>query len=148
MTEDRPNDENAGQEDNPANGEKSVDDVEEYVLALNRFVHLVEQMEWPEHFRLVEDKKQCFDVFRSYWRQRHRQRREKNERRERHMHMRFQGMSKEDVHRFFRQRFNREYFGEDDQPGLNIDPNGHEPDEEHTEASAKERQRRFRDEWA
>ena len=40
-----------------------------------------------------------------------------------------------------------EFFGDEDHPALNIDPEEHQPDEEHTDEAAKERQQRFRDEW-
>jgi hypothetical protein len=145
MTEDDAKDEHPSHEEE-RNDEESIDDMEEFVLALNRFVHLVEGMDWPEHFQLANDQKQCFHVFRTFWRQRSRQRRENSER-EGHVHMRFQGMSKGDIRRFFRNRFNREFFDDEDQSALNIDPEEHQPDEEHTDEDAKQRQQRFRDEW-
>ena len=123
-----------------------IGDMEEFVLALNRFVNLVESMDWPEYFQLAEDQKQCFHVFRTFWRQRTRQRRENSER-EGHVHMRFQGMNKGDIRRFFRNRFSREFLDEEDQSALNIDPEEHQPDEKHTDEDAKKRQQRFRDEW-
>ena len=144
MTDDENKDKaNAEDEHQDIDGEL-MDDMEEFVVALNRFVNLVNSLEWPEEFPLDVDKKQCFSVFRTFWRQRERQRRENSQRRG--MHMRFEGLNKEDLHRFFRNRFTRGFF-DDDQPELNIDPEEHQPDEEHTDEAAKERQQRFRDEW-
>tara|TARA_B100000035_G_scaffold111257_2_gene94422 strand:+ start:5832 stop:6272 length:441 start_codon:yes stop_codon:yes gene_type:complete len=145
MTDDNTKDENAPQ-DEEQNEKEMIDDMEEFVLALNRFVNLVESMDWPEYFQLADDQKQSFHVFRTFWRQRTRQRRENSER-EGHVHMRFQGMNKADIRRFFRNRFSREFFDEEDQHALNINPEEHQPDEEHTDEDAKERQQRFRDEW-
>ena len=45
-------------------------------------------------------------------------------------------MSKEDVRRFFRNRFSQ-FIGDEDHPALNIDPEEHQPDEEHTDEAAK-----------
>ena len=145
MTDDNTRDENTAQ-DKEQNEKEMIDDMEEFVLALNRFVNLVESMDWPEHFQLADDQKQCFHVFRTFWRQRTRQRRENSER-EGHVHMRFQGMNKADIRRFFRNRFSPGFFDEEDQSALNINPEEHQPDEEHTDEDAKERQQRFRDEW-
>lgn len=145
MTEDNAKDDAKSSDDAPTEEEALREDMEEFVLALNRFVHLVEGMDWPDNFQLAKDQQHCFHVFRTFWRQRMRQRRENTER-GRHDDVRFQGMSKEDVRRFFRNRFSRE-FGDEDQAALNIDPEEHQPDEEHTDEAAKERQQRFRDEW-
>tara|TARA_B100000003_G_scaffold128067_1_gene114834 strand:+ start:3125 stop:3568 length:444 start_codon:yes stop_codon:yes gene_type:complete len=146
MTEDNAKDDAKSSEDAPTEEEALMEDMEEFVLALNRFVSLVEGMDWPENFQLAKDQKHCFHVFRTFWRQRMRQRRENSER-GRHDDVRFQAMSKEDVRRFFRNRFSREFFGDEDHAPLNIDPEEHQPDEEHTDEAAKERQQRFRDEW-
>ena len=145
MTEDNAKDDAKSSDDAPTEEEALREDMEEFVLALNRFVHLVEGMDWPDNFQLAKDQQHCFHVFRTFWRQRMRQRRENTER-GRHDDVRFQGMSREDVRRFFRNRFSRE-FGDEDQAALNIDPEEHQPDEEHTDEAAKERQQRFRDEW-
>ena len=146
MTEDNAKDDAKSSDDAPTEEETLKEDMEEFVLALNRFVHLVECMDWPDNFQLAKDQQHCFHVFRTFWRQRMRQRRENSER-GRHDDVRFQAMSKEDVRRFFRNRFSREFFGDEDHPALNIDPEEHQPDEEHTDDAAKERQQRFRDEW-
>jgi len=146
MTEDNAKDDAKSSDDAPTEEEALREDMEEFVLALNRFVHLVESMDWPDNFQLAKDQQHCFHVFRTFWRQRMRQRRENTERGP-HDDVRFQGMSKEDVRRFFRNRFSREFFGDEDQAALNIDPEEHQPDEEHTDEAAKERQQRFRDEW-
>ena len=144
MSEDNTKDEAPSKdEEQPAEG-GLMEDMEEFVLALNHFVGLVKGMDWPEQFNLAEDQQHCFHVFRSFWRQRTRQRREN---RQRHEHAQFQGMNEEDVRQFFRRRFSREFFGEDGKETLNIDPEQHQPDEKHIDSEAKERQQRFRDEW-
>lgn len=104
MTEDNAKDDAKSSDDAPTEEEALREDMEEFVLALNRFVHLVEGMDWPDNFQLAKDQQHCFHVFRTFWRQRMRQRRENTER-GRHDDVRFQGMSKEDVRRFFRNRF-------------------------------------------
>ena len=55
---------------NAAKEDPSTQDMEAYVEALNRFVHQVADMEWPEQFQLDNDEKFCFSVFRTFWRQR------------------------------------------------------------------------------
>lgn len=146
MTEDNVKDKTDSSDEEAHEEEELMENMEEFVVALNRFVDLVDGMRWPEHFPLKGDQKHCFHVFRAFWRQRARQRRE-NDGRRGHVHMRFEGMSKEDIQRFFRNRFSRGVFDDDEQPTLDIDPNQHQPDEEHTDEAAKERQQRFRDEW-
>ena len=146
MTEEDAKDDAASTDENPSEDGSMMDDMEEYVKALNRFVHLVEGMDWPDSFQLAGDEKHCFQVFRTFWRQRARQHRENNERK-RHYRMNLQGMNEDDVRRFFRQRFSREFFNQEDRATLNIDPEDHQPDEKHTDQDAKERQQRFREEW-
>ena len=47
-----------------------MDNMEEFVVALNRFVNFVNSLEWPEEFPI--DQKLCLSVFRTFWRQRER----------------------------------------------------------------------------
>ena len=139
-TEDEPrkeDDAKAGIED------RSTEEMEAYVEALNRFVHQVADMDWPEQFQLDNDEKLCFSVFRTFWRQRHRQR--EQERGNRRFHMRFEGPDAEEARRFMQEKFGR-MFGDDAMP-LNIDPEDHQPDEDHVDEEAKRRQQRFQDEW-
>ena len=76
MTEDNAKDDAKSSDDVPTEEEALKEDMEEFVLALNRFVHLVEGMDWPDNFQLAKDQQHCFHVFRTFWRQRMRQRRE------------------------------------------------------------------------
>lgn len=128
---------------NAAKEGRSTEEMEAYVEALNRFVHQVADMDWPEQFQLDNDEKLCFSVFRTFWRQRHRQRGQ--ERENRRFHMRFEGPDAEEARRFMQEKFGR-MFGDDAMP-LNIDPEDHQPDEDHVDEEAKQRQQRFRDEW-
>ena len=121
----------------------STEEMEAYVEALNRFVHQVADMDWPEQFQLDNDEKLCFSVFRTFWRQRHRQR--EQARGNRRFHMRFEGPDAEEARRFMQEKFGR-MFGDDAMP-LNIDPEDHQPDEDHIDDEAKRRQQRFQDEW-
>ena len=130
--------------------ETSKDDNHEnmvaYVEALHAFSHLVATMEWPEQMDLAMDTELCVRMFRDYWRQ---------ERRHAHGSDRkhlgeagaFGAMSEEAVREFFKRRFRGRWsFSEDDEP-LSIDPEEHQPDEEHVDDAAKKRQQRFQDEW-
>ena len=140
-TEDEPrkeDDAKAGIED------RSTEEMEAYVEALNRFVHQVADMDWPEQFQLDNDEKLCFSVFRTFWRQRHRQR--EQERGNRRFHMRFEGPDAEEARRFMQEKFGR-MFGDDAMP-LDINPEGHQPDEDHVDEEAKQRKQRFQDEWS
>ena len=121
----------------------SLEDMQAFVEGLNHFVHEVSSMDWPEEFQLDNDQKFCFSVFRTYWRQRHRGRGRREQ--ERRFHMRFEGADADDIRRFMQERFGR-MFGLEDAT-LNIDPEDHQPDEEHVDEVAKDRQRRFQDEW-
>lgn len=127
----------------PADEDPSTEDMKAFLQALNRFVHEVATMDWPEQFQLDNDEKFCFSVFRTFWRQRHRQSEQRGS--NRRFHMRFEGVDADDVRRFMRDKFGH-MFGHDDAP-LNIDPEHHQPDEDHIDDEAKERQRRFQDEW-
>ena len=75
MTEDNAKDDAKSSDDVPTEEEALKEDMEEFVLALNRFVHLVEGMDWPDNFQLAKDQQHCFHVFRTLG-QRMRQRRE------------------------------------------------------------------------
>ena len=121
----------------------SLEDMQAFVEGLNHFVHEVSSIDWPEEFQLDNDQKFCFSVFRTYWRQRHRGRGRREQ--ERRFHMRFEGADADDIRRFMQERFGR-MFGLEDAT-LNIDPEDHQPDEEHVDEVAKDRQRRFQDEW-
>ena len=54
----------------------NVEGTPEFLLALNRFVLDVAEMEWPEEFPLSSDRKFCFSVFQRYWRLQMRHQRE------------------------------------------------------------------------
>ena len=127
----------------PSEEESTIRDMRGFVEALNQFVHEVASMDWPEEFQLDTDEKFCFSVFRTFWRQRHRQREQRGG--NRRFHMRFEGPDAEEARRFVREKYHH-MFGVDDLP-LDIDPEGHEPDEDHVDEEAKNRQQRFRDEW-
>ncbi len=132
------------QEENKPLNEMNAEVTPEFLLALNRFVLDVAEMEWPEEFPLSSDRKFCFSVFQRYWRLQMRHQRE-SERGNGEFHMRFEGGNKEEIRRFMQHRFGR-MFGEDE-PSLNIDPEQHDPAEEHVDERAKERQKRFQNEW-
>ena len=123
--------------------DQSTEDITAFLQALNRFVHEVASMEWPDQFKLDSDEKFCFSVFRTFWRQRHRQSEQRGA--NRRFHMRFEGADADDVRRFMREKFGH-MSGHDNEP-LNIDPEEHQPDDAHIDDEAKERQQRFRDEW-
>ena len=128
---------------NAAKEDPSTQDMEAYVEALNRLVHQVANMDWPEQFQLDNDEKFCFSVFRTFWRERHRQR--EQGRGNRRFHMRFEGPDAEEARRFMQEKFGR-MFGHDAMP-LDINPGGHQPDEDHVDEEAKQRKQRFQDEW-
>ena len=132
------------QEENKPLNEMNAEVTPEFLLALNRFVLDVAEMEWPEEFPLSSDRKFCFSVFQRYWRLQMRHQRE-SERGNGEFHMRFEGGNKDEIRRFMQHRFGR-MFGEDE-PSLNIDPEQHDPAEEHVDERAKERQKRFQNEW-
>ena len=132
------------QEENKPLNEMNAEVTPQFLLALNRFVLDVAEMEWPEEFPLSSDRKFCFSVFQRYWRLQMRHQRE-SERGNGEFHMRFEGGNKEEIRRFMQHRFGR-MFGEDE-PSLNIDPEQHDPAEEHVDERAKERQKRFQNEW-
>ncbi len=132
------------QEENEPLNEMNGEVTPEFLLALNRFVLDVAEMEWPEEFPLSSDRKFCFSVFQRYWRLQMRHQRE-SERGNGEFHMRFEGGNKEEIRRFMQHRFGR-MFGEDE-PSLNIDPEQHDPAEEHVDERAKERRERFQNEW-
>ena len=132
------------QEENEPLNEMNGEVTPEFLLALNRFVLDVAEMEWPEEFPLSSDRKFCFSVFQRYWRLQMRHQRE-SERGNGEFHMRFEGGKKEEIRRFMQHRFGR-MFGEDE-PSLNIDPEQHDPAEKHVDERAKERQKRFQNEW-
>ena len=132
------------QEENEPLNEMNAEVTPEFLLALNRFVLDVAEMEWPEEFPLSSDRKFCFSVFQRYWRLQMRHQRE-SERGNGEFHMRFEGGNKEEIRRFMQHRFGR-MFGENE-PSLNIDPEQHDPAEEHVDERAKERQKRFQNEW-
>ena len=149
MTEE--DDQNPGEDVESTDGENetlqeaTLEEMQEFVEALNLFVHRVASMDWPEAFNLTENEKFCFSVFRSYWRH-HRRRHRKNEEHDHRVHMRFHGVDEDEIRRFMRRRFGGMF--EEEDPTLNIDPGHHEPDHEHTDTDARERQQRFRDEWS
>ena len=136
-------------EDDPFS-EMNIEGTPEFLLALNRFVLDVAKMDWPDDFPLDKDRKFSFSVFQRYWRHLMRQQRE-NEQGNQEFHMRFESGNKEEsrrkeeIRRFMQHRFGR-MFGEDE-PSLNIDPEQHDPGEEHVDEMAKERQKRFQNEW-
>lgn len=117
-----------------------------YVEALHAFSHLVATMEWPEQMDLAVDTELCVRMFRDFWRQQRRHAHE-SARQHRGEPGSFGTMSEEAVREFFKRRFRGRWsFSDDDEP-VRIDPEEHQPDEEHVEEEAKKRQRRFRDEW-
>ena len=125
--------------------EETNEDMQAYLLALNQFSHLVQEFDWPEHMDMSSDSELCIRTFRDFWRQ---------QRRDHHLRKqggrgkrgeRFGHLSEEMVHRFMKERFFRHF--RQDEETRHIDPLDHEPDEEHTDEEAKERQQRFQDEW-
>jgi hypothetical protein len=136
---------NAADESETMKGDDQ-EDMAAYVEALHAFSHLVATMEWPEQMDLAMDTELCVRMFRDYWRQQRRQAHE-NARKHRGDHGAFGTMSEEAVREFFKRRFRGRWsFNEDDEP-VRIDPEEHQPDEEHVDEEAKKRQQRFRDEW-
>lgn len=120
-------------------------DMPDFIDALNRFVTHVSTMDWPEGFNLDENETFCFTVFRSFWRQHKRQRLE-SRKDEHRIHMRFQGVDEEELRRFLHQTFGQ--MTEESESVLNIEPEHHQPDEEHVDADSKKRQQRFQEEWS
>jgi len=136
--------EKTNQDENEPFSEMNIEGTPEFLLALNRFVLDVAKMDWPEAFPLDKDRKFCFSVFQRYWRHLMRQQRE-NERGNHEFHMRFESGNKEEIRRFMQHRFGRMF--DEDEPSLNIDPEQHDPGEEHVDERARERQKRFQNEW-
>lgn len=136
--------EKTNQDENEPFNEMNIEGTPEFLLALNRFVLDVAKMDWPEEFPLSSDRKFCFSVFQRYWRLQRRHQRE-SERGNGEFHMRFEGGNKEEIRRFMQHRFGRMF--DQGEPSLNIDPEQHDPGEEHVDERAKERQKRFQNEW-
>ena len=143
-------DEKTNPNDDDSIDEMNIEGTPEFLSALNHFVLGVAEMDWPEGFPLDKDRKFCLSVFQRYWRHLMRQQRE-NEQGNHEFQMRFESgnteefQRKDEIRRFMRHRFGR-MFGDDD-PSLNIDPEQHDPGEEHVDERAKERQKRFQNEW-
>ncbi len=134
---------NTDSDENNGFNDIDVEDMAQFLVGLNRFVLDVATMDWPDGFPLDKNEKFCYSVFLRYWRTQNRKRRA-NESSGHEFHMRFEG-NKEEIRRFMQHRFG-EMFSEGE-PSLDIDPGHHEPDEEHVGDDAKERQKRFQDEW-
>ena len=129
--------------------EETNEDMQAYLLALNQFSQLVHEFDWPEHMDLAQDSELCIRMFRDFWRQQRRDNHLRNQgkrgTREDRDHAAFGHLSEDMVRRFMKDRFFRHFH--DEEETRHIDPSNHEPDEEHTDEEAKERQQRFQDEW-
>ena len=149
-TKDKENDaENQNSADEPEGDSASEGvetEVQDYVLALNKFTQLVSEMEWPDHLAIDNDTDLCIRMFRTYWQQRMRQQREQGRAGRRH-HVRFGPFDEEKFKHFIRGKFKHHFFEDEDDEPVYINPEEHAPDEEHLDDEAKERQQRFRDEW-
>lgn len=149
-TKDKENDaENQNSSDEPEGdgaSEGVETEVQDYVLALNKFTQLVSEMEWPDHLAIDNDTDLCIRMFRTYWQQRMRQQREQGRAGHRH-HVRFGPFDEEKFKHFIRGKFKHHFFEDEDDEPVYINPEEHAPDEEHLDDEAKERQQRFRDEW-
>ena len=135
----------------PTDEELYGSDLEAFLVALNQFSHLADQLEWPESMPLDEDMDITFRAFKMYWRQRLRQRKQA----EQYETSGPEGGSanvptnREDFKRFFRSRYRFHIESEDeveDEP-LFIDPGEHQPDEAPTDDAAQQRDSEFREKW-
>ena len=139
-------------EDEQENGE--ADGIEEelagYVQALNSFIHLVAQYQWPNHLQLNEDTDLCVRIFRDLWRTLNRNRemaamkRRNDSSDSDEERMAFGKMNEDTIRRFLRHRFQMNH--EEDEPRF-IDPKDHQPEDEHVDEKAKRRLKKFEDEW-
>ncbi len=120
------------------------EELSEYVQELNRFMQLVSQNEWPEQLDLKQDTELCVRMFRD-WRRESRRSREMRQRQEEDGFIHMGRHNEESIRRFLRGKF-RHFMEYEDEP-MHIDPEDHQPDEEHVEEDAKDRQQRFQDEW-
>ena len=136
---------NAAEDSKTTKGDNNEDMVA-YVEALHAFSHVVATMEWPEQMDLAMDTELCVRMFRDYWRQQRRNAHE-SARQHRGEPGAFGTMSEEAVREFFKRRFRGRWSFSEDDEHVRIDPEEHQPDEEHVDEEAKKRQQRFRDEW-
>lgn len=147
MTEEKRTDEENSDDESDPQPKDVLEKVEAYANAVHRFSTIVAELDWPDHMNLNEDTELCVRMFRDFWRQHQRFQLERERRRSKGPREGFASVTEEKVRDFIQHRFNKRYgFGEVDEP-LNVDPENHQPDEEHLDENAKERQRRFQDEW-
>lgn len=136
-------DETTADDNSSEDTERIDDDVQAYVEALNRFTSLIGALNWPDHLPIDSDTDLCIRVFRNFWQYRLRQQREHH--RDRRVQMRFGPFDEGQFKQFLKEKFSARFQGEDEP--LFIDPEEHQPDEDHLHDDAKARQRRFQDEW-
>jgi hypothetical protein len=119
-------------------------EMEAYVEALHRFSHLVDELDWPDHMDLANDKELCVRMFRDFRRERSKRKSDGSKYIRTH---RFSAgkFSEEAFRKFIHHRFR--HMEEEDEEEVHIDPKEHQPDEEHTNEEAKNRKKRFQDEW-
>jgi hypothetical protein len=148
MSDEKTNDEpNDKFEHEHVDKEMSIDDedmksgMSEYLHAFNHFIHMINEMEWPENLPLKNDEKLCMMVFRTYWRQRVRQHRESMHR----QGQSFEHMNKEKFREFMHGRFIPSFIENDET--FHINPGNNQPDDDHEDEESKQRQDRFREKW-
>jgi hypothetical protein len=124
--------------------ERADDEMSEYVQDLNRFMLLISELEWPEQLDLKNDTELSVRMFRD-WRRESRRSREMRHRNDKDGFVHVGRVNEEAVRRFLRGKFHH-FMDIDDEP-MHIDPEDHQPDEEHTEEEAKDRKQRFQNEW-
>jgi hypothetical protein len=134
----------------PTEEELFGSDLETFLVALNQFSHLADQLEWPDSMPLDKDLNIAFRAFKMYWRQRIRQRRQS----EQHDSIGQENSSNnprpnmKDFQRFFRSRIRFDYTEEEEEDEtVFIDPGEHQPDEEPKDEAAQRRDEDFREKW-
>ena len=119
-------------------------EMEAYVEALHRFSHLVDELDWPDHMDLANDKELCVRMFRDFRRE-HAKQQSESSKYIRHHRFSAGKFDEESFRKFIRHRFR--HMDDEDDEDVHIDPKEHQPDEEHTNEEAKNRKKRFQDEW-
>src|SRR6056300_1199104 len=131
MTDDEQEKEPKAEDESESQTDDVFDEIEAYAKALHRFSNLVAELDWPDNMKMDEDTELCVRMFRDFWRQHQRFQLERERRRSKGPREGFASVTEEKVRDFIQHRFNKRYgFGEVDEP-LNVDPENHQPDEEH-----------------
>lgn len=127
-------------------GYEGENSMKQYVEGLQAFTSFVSDMTWPESFDLTKDKDLVVRMFRDFWRMRFRYQRdeERHSERKNGVHHRLTG---EDFEAFIHRKMSYRSF-DDNEETERIDVGTHQPDDEHLTDDAKNRAKRFKDDWA